>query len=316
MEAARGDDREPHDLVRRLRRGLARFDDHRATQYAEGGGHLSGYTRGQWEEAQQQVEQAREVLRRHERSNDRPDEDARRALAQATDDVDAALDLAARIDTTRAGLVHRANDIVDRANGIGATEVAETAGELSDRASRDPLGGAHERDLRSTEVDLAVAELSARLDECRSAAATATELVEEATKDVDGFSSPPLPDLTPSARSLAQLRAAAASDDADPRDLRHEATLLTDDLALALTQILAVVKTAGEAVDRRNDLRGWLRVLTRRAAVLGLSTDRHVAQAREQLDVLVWSVGCDHDDVERLLVRLTRMLDPEGAPDA
>jgi hypothetical protein len=315
MEAARPDDREPHDLVRRLRRALARFDDHRATQYADGGGHLSGDTRGRWEEVQQGVTRAREVLRRHERSDDRPDEDARRALAQAIDDVDAALDLAARIDVTRAGLVRRAEDVVDRANEIGATEVAEKAEELSDRVSRDPLGAAHERALRSTEVDLAIVELTTRLDECRSAAETAAELVRRATKGIDGFSSPPLPDLTPPARSLARLRE-AASEDHDPRDLRDQATRLTDDLALALAQIRAVLKAAGEVLDRRDDLRGWLRALTRRAADLDLATDRHVAEAQQQLDELLWSAGCDLDEAERSLVRLTRMLDPEGPPDA
>ena len=315
MGAARPDDREHRDLVRRLRRALDRFERHRAKQYADGGGRLSKDTGKRWEEAQQGVTKAGEVLRRHERSDDRPDEAARHALDRAIKDVDAALDLAARIDIMRAGLVRRANDIADRANELGAGDVAKKAGELSDRASRDPLGDAHERDLCSIEVDLAVAELTARLDECRSAAVAATKLVRRATKGIDGFSCPPLPDLTPLASSLARLRE-AASEGPDARGLRHRATRLTDDLARAQTQIRAVVKAAGEVLDRRDHLRGWLRILTRRAAVLGLSTERHVADAHEQLDALLWSAGCDLDEVERLLVRLTRMLDPEEPLDA
>lgn len=316
MEAARADERDPQGLVRRLRQGLARLDDHRATQYADGGGRLSGDTRGRWEEAQQRVTEAREVLRRHERSHDRTVEEARRALAQAADVVDAALDLAERIDVARAHLVRQADDIVRRAEEVGATHVATTAGELSRHLSRDPLGGGHERVLRSTEVDLAVAELSARLDDCRSAAGAATKLVRRASKGIDGFGAPPLPDLAPFERSLARLCATAASEDPDARTLHRRAARLTHDLAQALAQIRAAMKAASEVLDRRDDLRGWLRVLTRRAAVLGMSTERHVADAHEHLDALLWSAGCDLDEVERLLIRLTRLLDPEEALDA
>lgn len=320
MAAARADFGELQDLVRRLRDGLARFDDHRATQYVDGGGHLSGYTRGRWEEARQWVNEARDVLRRHEASNDHQVGDARRALAHAADVVDAALDLAERIDVARSDLVRQVDDIVHRAQGVGATDVAATAGELSRRISRDPLEGAHERTLRSTQVDLAVAEASARLEECRSAAAAATKLVRRATKGIAGFTSPPLPDLASPARSLARLRAAAASHDPGSIPLHHRAERLMDDLARERARIRAVVKAAGEVLDRRDDLRGWMRALTRRALVLGVSTERRVGDAHRQLDGLLWSAGCDLDEAERLLIRLTRMLDRELAreevPDA
>lgn len=313
--------------MRRLRDTLARFDGHRATQYAAGGGPLSGVTRGKWEEALQQVKEARDILRRYgapdgQRVHAHSVDEARRALAHAADQVDAALDVAGHIDVTRTNLVRRADDIADRAESVGAADVAATAKELSRVLISDPLGGGHQRALRTTELDLAIAEVSARLGECRSAAAEATKLVQRATKGIDGFASPPLPDLDAPARSLTQLRAAAAAaaatatNDEDADALRHRVERLTDELAEALARIRAVVKAAGEVLDRRDDLRGWLRALTRRATVLGVATEPHVDRALEQLDARLWSAGCDLDEAERLLVRLTRMLDREETPDA
>jgi hypothetical protein len=304
--AAGADGGDLQDLVRRLRDRLARFDNHPATKYVDGGGHLSGYSLGRWEEARQRVEEARDVLRRYEAPNDRPVDEARRALAHAAVDVDAAIDQAGRI--VRADLGGRAADIADRAEEVGADELAARTRDLSDRI-RSSLEGSHAWNLRVTELELALAEVSVQ-------AAAAAKLVRRARKGIDGFSCPRLPDLAPLADALGRLRALAASEDPDVGTLRERAAELEDDLDRARTQIRAVLKAAGDVVDRRGDLRGWLRALTRRAHVLGASTERDVEAAHQQLDELLWSAGCDLDGAERLLVRLTRMLDREEAPDA
>jgi hypothetical protein len=139
------------------------------------------------------------------------------------------------------------------------------------------------RQARQRIDELAAAVAAARADRQDAVAAR-----QEAATRITAL--PPLPPEI-AAPPLASLGALA--DAGQWTRLAAELDRCTAELASAAAQTADVRRTAGDAMDKRNELRGLLRAYKAKAARLGAAEDPALAASYDQAHRLLWTAPCD-----------------------